>query len=143
MLVRKNGFGIYPIITITMQLSQDEIKAHHAQLEAKLPPGWILRKIITADDTLIDLGNGYHGHDTVYIEVDKDNWLYNEPLLNALTANKLNLATTSGVSTSASNITGQWRYFIEVSLYRRRFSNFIKQELARLHEIIMERPADW
>ena len=126
-----------------MQLSQDEIKAHHAQLEAKLPPGWILRKIIKADGTLIDVGNGYFGHDTVYIEVDKDNWLYNEPLLNALTANKLNLASISGVRTSGSNLTGQWRYFIEVSLYRRRWSSSIKQELARLHEIILARPADW
>jgi hypothetical protein len=126
-----------------MQLSQDEIKAHHAQLESKLPPGWILRKIIKPDGTLIDLGNGYYGHDTVYIEVDKDNWMYNEPLLNARTANKLNLASIYGVSTSGSNLTGQWRYFIEVSLYRRRFSSSIKQELARLHEIILTRPADW
>jgi len=127
-----------------MELSQDDIKAHHAQLEAKLPPGWILRKIIKPDGTLIDLGNGYFGHDTAYIEVDKDNWLYNEPLLNALTAKKLNLGSISGVSISSSNIMGKWHYFIQVGLYRRRWSNFIKQELARLHDLVISpRPADW
>ena len=125
------------------QLTQDEIKAHHEQLEAKLPPGWTLFKVRDYRGELWD-SNTYYGHDSVFIEVDKDNWFYNHPLRWALAANKLNLGSVSQIITSGDNLTGQWRYYIRVCLYRTRYTPYIKDELAKIHDLIMSpRPADW
>jgi hypothetical protein len=125
------------------ELTQDEIKAHHAQLEAKLPPGWTLFKVRDYRGDLWDGGNDYYGHDSVFIEVDKDNWFYNDPMGWPIAANKLNLGSVSGIIKRSSNLTGQWQHFISVSLFRTRYTSWIKDELAKIHDLITSpRPSD-
>jgi hypothetical protein len=126
--------------TVVPPQSQEEIKAHHAQLEAILPPGWEVWKTKLWNGLYVSK-NGPYDIDKVHIVVDKDNWFYNEPMRWPLAAEKLNFWAIRSIDTNPRSIVGPREYVIGVAFNP---GALVQQDLARLHEVIMSpRPADW